>query len=90
MAHITLSIPDHLHSAMKRHPEIKWSEAARKGIREKLVELGEITDGKEIMYSLPQETQQLIKEASELDWKKWNKKQKEKGKKKAKSLMRVS
>jgi hypothetical protein len=27
---ITLSVPDELHVRMRKHPEIKWSEVARR------------------------------------------------------------
>ena len=39
MAHITLSIPDDVYTEMKHHPEIKWSEVARKSISEQAQKL---------------------------------------------------
>jgi predicted CopG family antitoxin len=36
MTNITLSIPEDLHSRMKKHSEIRWSEVIRKTISEKL------------------------------------------------------
>jgi predicted CopG family antitoxin len=36
MTNITLSIPEDLHSRMKKHSEIRWSEVIRKTIAEKL------------------------------------------------------
>lgn len=39
MPTMTLSIPPDLYRRMKKHPEIKWSEVARKAIAEYLHEL---------------------------------------------------
>ncbi|ASJ08367.1 hypothetical protein A3L11_03615 [Thermococcus siculi] len=39
MPTMTLSIPPKLYRRMKRHPEIKWSEIARRAIEEYLREL---------------------------------------------------
>lgn len=36
MVNITLSVPDNIHVLMRKHPEIKWSEVARKAIVQKL------------------------------------------------------
>lgn len=36
MTNITLSIPNELHSRMKKHSEIRWSEVVRKSISEKV------------------------------------------------------
>ncbi|MFO8015882.1 MAG: hypothetical protein R6U32_02150 [Candidatus Woesearchaeota archaeon] len=36
MGNITLSIPDDVHREMKQFSEVKWSEVARKAIKEKL------------------------------------------------------
>jgi len=36
MANITLAVEDDLHERMKRHSEIRWSEVARKSIRQKV------------------------------------------------------
>ena len=33
MPNVTFAVPDELHREMKAHPEIKWSEVARKAIR---------------------------------------------------------
>ena len=93
MAHITLSIPDEMHQEMKRHPEIKWSEAARKGIREQLLEMKGILKGEDWLNSLPSSTKNRIRELKKLpkeDWRKWHKQVKEKEWKKARFLTRVS
>ena len=34
MVNMTIAIPDDLHDKMRRHAEIKWSEIARRAIRE--------------------------------------------------------
>jgi len=34
MVNMTLAIPEELHELMKKHPEIKWTEVARKAINE--------------------------------------------------------
>ena len=39
MANMTLAIPDDLRREMKQHPDIRWSEVARKAILEKLENL---------------------------------------------------
>ncbi|NJE10662.1 hypothetical protein [Thermococcus sp. MAR1] len=39
MPNITLSVPPDLYRRMKRHPEIKWSEVARKAIAEYLAKI---------------------------------------------------
>lgn len=31
---MTMAIPEELHAIMKKHPEIKWTEVARKAINE--------------------------------------------------------
>ncbi len=32
---MTMAIPEKLHTAMKRHPEIRWAEIARQAIEKK-------------------------------------------------------
>ena len=39
MPNITLSIPPDLYKKMKEHPEIKWSEVARRAIAEYLAKI---------------------------------------------------
>jgi predicted CopG family antitoxin len=36
MTNVTLSLPEDLHSRMKQHSEIRWSEVIRKTISEKI------------------------------------------------------
>ena len=86
MAHITLSIPEDMYKKMKEHKEIKWSEAARKGIRLELMQLQKVTNGNELLASLPEETRKAIKEIGKLpkeDWEQWHKKMRAKDKQRA-------
>lgn len=39
MVNMTIAIPKELHNKMKRHNEIKWSEIARRAIREYIEDL---------------------------------------------------
>lgn len=87
MAHITLSVPDEVYAEMKQHPEIKWSEAARKGIFQQLVHLKGVQDGKDWLRSLPASTQKGIEQLGKFSaesWKQWQKKMREKEWKRAK------
>ncbi|NJE76935.1 hypothetical protein [Thermococcus sp. ES12] len=53
MPNITLSIPPDLYRRMKKHPEIKWSEVARKAIAEYLAKIeAEELGSEEILYLL--------------------------------------
>ncbi len=69
MPHITLSIPEDLLERMRRHPEIKWSEVARKAIRRYLLELEDEVSGEEILNELPEEVREKIER---LEWKKFS------------------
>ena len=39
MINLTLSIPEQLHTKMKKHSEIRWSEVVRKSISQKIEDL---------------------------------------------------
>jgi hypothetical protein len=39
MGNITLSVSDKLHERMRKHPELKWTEIARKAFERKLQEV---------------------------------------------------
>lgn len=86
MAHITLSIPDELHEEMKKHPEIKWSEAAREGIRRQMSQLTGIISGRELLKRLSPDTQEAILRIPDSEWAKGYKKIKESEKRRLKSL----
>ncbi|HLD83353.1 MAG TPA: hypothetical protein VI979_00685 [archaeon] len=42
MPNLTLSVSEELQEKMRRHPEIRWSEVARKSISEKIEDLDAI------------------------------------------------
>mgnify|MGYP001570054485 FL=1 len=60
MAHITLSIPDKWYEEMKKHKEVRWSEAARKGIIRELVRTQKEFEGRELLAMFSKETQKNI------------------------------
>ncbi len=68
MAHITLSIPDEVYTEMKNHPEIKWSEIARKSIIEKTLFLKGVINSKQLLELLSHETRNDIKNVSKKEW----------------------
>ena len=39
MTNMTLSLPEDLHREMRSHPEVKWSEVARRAIQRELERL---------------------------------------------------
>jgi len=39
MGNITLSVSDKLHDRMRKHPDLKWTEIARKAFERKLQEV---------------------------------------------------
>ena len=92
MAHkvnITLSVPREMYDQMKQHPEIKWSEAARKGIVEQLAVVGGIISGKELIRRMPPDVRAAFERISKLpvsDWKEHYGKIKERGKERLKLL----
>ena len=93
MAHITLSIPDELYKEIKKYPQIKWSEAARHGIKQQLSQLKGVISGKELLSKLSPETRRALERTSNLpdsDWKKYYKKLKESEKRRLKLLTRTS
>jgi hypothetical protein len=59
MPNITLSLPEELHQKLKKHPEIRWSEIARKAIQQYLDEL-------ELMDKLTTESQLTDDDVREL------------------------
>lgn len=89
MAHITLSIPDETYEEMKKHPEIKWSEIARKSILEKTLLLKKRITSKELLNLLPIETQESIKKMSEKEGIDFYKEMERKGLKRKKYLTLV-
>lgn len=86
MAHITLSIPDEMYKAIKKYPQIKWSEAAREGIKQQLYEIKGVISGKELLKRLSPETQRAIKNIPHSEWVKGYKQMKEGEKRRLKLL----
>lgn len=91
--HITLSIPNELYEEMKKHKEINWSEVARKSIEEKLSDLRDVTEGKELAKRLDPETRKILEEISRLpkkDWMAFYRKMRGKEWKRTRSLIQAS
>lgn len=59
MTNVTLSIPDDLHSRMKQHSDIRWSEVARKAIEQRVEDL-------ELMDKLTAKSKLTQKDAEEI------------------------
>ncbi len=72
MVHMTLNIPKDLHERMKKHPEIKWSEVARRSFAEYLTELSDETHSYELMGLLRDETVSAIRSLKKDDIRKMN------------------
>jgi len=60
MVNVTFAVPQELHEIMSRHPEIKWSEIARKAMWEYARKL-------ELMERLTSESRLSKKDVLELD-----------------------
>lgn len=71
MAHITLSIPNETHRAMKKYPHIKWSEAARRGIFALLKQLQGLSSAEDILKELGSEFSEWVKNLDEHQAKKF-------------------
>ena len=78
MAHITLAVPDEVYDAMKSHPDIKWSEVARRSIVSRLQTVRASVSGKQLLGTFSKEFQQDLKEVSTMDWRAFHAKTKEK------------
>ncbi len=89
MAHITLSVPEQVYKEMKKHPEIKWSEVARKSIIEKTNLLKKSMHANDLFKLLSPETRKSIEAADEKEWRDFYKKSKEKEWKRTKYLIQA-
>jgi len=82
MPNITLSVPPDLYRRMKKHPEIKWSEVARKAIAEYLakIEAEELSSDellsllgedfrKELESTPVEEYEKALKKTRDAEWK---------------------
>lgn len=93
MAHITLSVPDELYMEMKKHPEIKWSEAARQGIKQQMSRINGVVSGKDLLSKLSPDTRAALERISNLPRsvvRKQYKKMKESEKRRLKLLTQTS
>lgn len=86
MAHMTLSIPDDMYKEIKKYPNIKWSEAARDGIKQQLSKISGVISGKELISRLSPETRRALMEIPESKWAEGYKQMKESEKRRQKSL----
>jgi len=92
MAHITLSLDEETYGIVKKHPEINWSEIARRSIKKETTRINGIVKGKDFFDNLPEETKNGIKEISKFpksSWKKYYKGMKEKEWNRAKLSIRA-
>lgn len=62
MPNVTLAIPEELHTKMKKHSEIRWSEVIRKTISEKIEDL-------EMMDKLTRKSKLTQKDINEISHK---------------------
>jgi len=81
MPNITLSIPIRVYRKMKEHPEVKWSEIARKAIIDYLKKIEEITTTDELLEELGEDfkkeldtlslekSEEHLRKMSEAEWK---------------------
>lgn len=90
MAHITLHVSDGTYELMKKHPEIKWSEVARKAIVEYLAGLGDRSSGKEVLENISTISRLKLKSVSEEEARIFSKSVVEKEWKRAQSLTQAS
>ena len=60
MVNVTFAVPEELHEIMRRHPEIKWSEIARKAMWEYAQKL-------ELMKKIVSDSRLSEKDVLELD-----------------------
>jgi hypothetical protein len=60
LVNVTFAVPEELHAVMRRHPEIKWSEIARKAMWEYARKL-------ELMERIAGESRLSEKDVIELD-----------------------
>jgi hypothetical protein len=86
MAHITLSIPDETHKIMKEHPEINWSELARRNIIAQAVELRREVPVGELLKTLPESTRKSILESDDASSAEFARKVRKKGWKRTRYL----
>lgn len=77
MVNITLSISEDVYKEMKRHPEIKWSEVARRSIIEKTKLLKGSIHSRDLLKQLSPKTRKNIERVPEKKWREFAKKMRE-------------
>jgi hypothetical protein len=90
MPHLTLSVPRHLYEKMRKHPEIKWSEVARKAISEYLSKLGPASTSSEVLEMLTPESRMKLAGISGADARRFYSETVKKEWKRLKSLTQTS
>jgi len=60
MPNMTLSIPEEIHSVIKKHNEIKWSEIARRAITQEAMKLN-------LMDKIASKSKLTMKDIKEID-----------------------
>ena len=60
MPNMTLSIPEEIHSVIKKHNEIRWSEIARRAITQEAMKL-------KLMDKIASKSKLTIKDIKEID-----------------------
>jgi len=78
-----------VHKEMRRHPEIKWSEIARRSIMLKIADLKKTMKSKEFLELVDTETRRSIEETPEKEWKAFYEKAKKAEWKRAKYLTQM-
>ena len=68
-----IKVANEVHKEMKKHPEIKWSEIARRSIIEKTILLKKSIHSKDLLNLLPHDTKKNIERAEEKSYAKFYK-----------------
>lgn len=89
MPHITLSIPQDVYDLMKKHPEVKWTQVVREGIRSYALDLEGETTTEEIRKRMDPQVLAAIKDATPEQSRAWLKAMREKEWKKRESWTRA-
>lgn len=90
MPHITLSIPEDLYEEMKKHPEVRWSEVARRAIVKYLLQLKSRSSSEEVLSLLSRDARNKLASVSEDEARRFYEKVVEAEWKRMRSLTRTS
>ncbi len=86
---MTLSIPQDVYDLMKKHPEVKWTQVVREGIRRYAEELEGETTMARIRQQIDPKVLAAIPDVSKEEAKEWVRKMREKEWKKRESWTRA-